>query len=1109
MVPRFEVLEARLALAADVFEPNDSFSEAVDITQGNQIWSGLTIESGNDDWFKWTAGSEGRLDIDIDFVHSAGDLDLELYDSGQIRLAASESSSNDERISFPVVAGQSYFVRVFGFLGQTNTYDLSVAGPSQGPSSGTLNDRFEPNPDRSRATSLGTGDQVQAGLLLSGIADEDWFAWTASASGNTTVSARFGSAGGGVSLEVFDANGFLLGSSTSAFGEVAVTVNVFAKQKLFMRVFGTSQNVIPYDLLIDSPGAAPAPTPGARLTLLSVNDTSKLGAVAVEPGDIVAFDGSKFEVFFDGSDVGATGLAIDGLDFTDTRELLLTFSEPVNLPGIAQTVDDSDVVRFIPSSFGDVTSGFFEMYFDGSDVGLTELGEDITGISLLADGRLLVATRLGAVVPGLQVGAEDVLAFSPRSLGEQTLGDWNLYLDGSDIGLQTSPIDALALDSSGQIHLSTDTDISLNNLVSRDEDVFVFVPSSLGENTFGTFQSTLTFDGSLYGMSLGDVIGVDVDVSTVAPAVIVSPTSGLETSESGAAAHFEIVSLLSKDVSEGVVLEAELIFTPADWNIPRRVNVVGVDDSRADGDVSYTIQVLPAVSFDADYNGFDASDVAVLNRDNDAGPVLPGADILVTSEPNLVTNEDGRTATFKVVLARKPTAGVSIPVRSSDTTEGIPLTTLLTFNKTNWNVPQAVTVRGVDDSVADGNVGYKIVVGPAQSEDPSYNGIDPSDVPLTNQDNDAGDPGQGPAGAIYVGIPSSTRGLLDSGSDVDWFSFDAQSGSTYVVETVLDTLRDSTLALYAPNGTTQLAFDDDSGVGFASRIEWTAPASGRYFVQVAAFRRETGSYSLAVSRQDFVPPAPPPPVDGRQFLSVRTASVVGGIQVQDEDIVAFDGSTFSIWFDGSDVGLQQQRIDAFDVISSNEILLSFTDEFSLPGIDMPIADSDIVRFVATSLGPSTKGDFELFFDGSDVGLSPISEDIKGIKLLSDGRLLITTNFQADVPSLLAENEDILAFTPTSLGANTAGAWSVYFDGSDVNLGFADLDAIAVDRAGNIYLSIGDDGTVSGLAVRDEDIFIFQPTLLGEKTLGNFASVVAFDGSLWGIDDDVFGFALNS
>ena len=63
-----------------------------------------------------------------------------------------------------------------------------------------------------------------------------------------------------------------------------------------------------------------------------------------------------------------------------------------------------------------------------------------------------------------------------------------------------------------------------------------------------------------------------------------------------------------------------------------------------------------------------------------------------------------------------------------------------------------------------------------------------------------------------------------------------------------DTLPDSVLDLYAADGTTQLAENDDYGASLASYIEWTAPRAGTYIVQVKGFSAtEQGSFTVSVT----------------------------------------------------------------------------------------------------------------------------------------------------------------------------------------------------------------------------------------------------------------------
>jgi hypothetical protein len=244
-------------------------------------------------------------------------------------------------------------------------------------------------------------------------------------------------------------------------------------------------------------------------------------------------------------------------------------------------------------------------------------------------------------------------------------------------------------------------------------------------------------------------------------------------------------------------------------------------------------------------------------------------------------------------------------------------------------------------------------------------------------------------------------------------------------------------------------------------------------------------------------------------MSLNTSQDVDGIASQNEDILSFNGSGFSMYFDGSDVGLSGLSISAFTFLSDNEILMSFTTSSSALGIGT-VDDSDIVKFTATSLGPNTSGSFELYFDGSDVGLSTSSEDIDALSILPNHNLLISTTGSASVGNIRANDEDLLEFLPVITGSTTVGAWSFYFDGSDVGLSSSgeDLDGAVADADGNLYLSTISNFSVSGLSGSDEDIFKFVPTSLGTSTSGSFVSPLIFDGSAYGFSsNDLKAFAL--
>ena len=113
-----------------------------------------------------------------------------------------------------------------------------------------------------------------------------------------------------------------------------------------------------------------------------------------------------------------------------------------------------------------------------------------------------------------------------------------------------------------------------------------------------------------------------------------------------------------------------------------------------------------------------------------------GPQVVVTPTSGLVTTEAGGTASFTVRLDNSPTADVTIPVSSSDPTEGTVSASSLVFTSADWNLAQTVTVTGINDSLVDGNVAYTIVLGLATSDDPDFQGLNPTDVSVTNIDNE-------------------------------------------------------------------------------------------------------------------------------------------------------------------------------------------------------------------------------------------------------------------------------------------------------------------------------------------------------------------------------------
>jgi hypothetical protein len=251
-----------------------------------------------------------------------------------------------------------------------------------------------------------------------------------------------------------------------------------------------------------------------------------------------------------------------------------------------------------------------------------------------------------------------------------------------------------------------------------------------------------------------------------------------------------------------------------------------------------------------------------------------------------------------------------------------------------------------------------------------------------------------------------------------------------------------------------------------------------------------------------VPPTPtstlPPVGSDVIYLSSTSNGNVNGVAFNNEDILAFDTgtNTWSLYFDGSDVGVTGD-VNAFALMPDGSILLSLKGATTLSGVGS-VDDSDIFRFIPTSLGPNTAGTFSSYFVGANAGLTTNGEDIDAIDFAPDGSLIVSTVGGYRVPGVSGSDEDLIALDPGGT------SWSLYFDGSDVALNTAsteDTNGVWVDTVSNqIYLTTLGAFSVAGLSGDGSDIFICTPDSLGTTTACTFTSY--WVGSLNGFSGEV-------
>jgi hypothetical protein len=100
----------------------------------------------------------------------------------------------------------------------------------------------------------------------------------------------------------------------------------------------------------------------------------------------------------------------------------------------------------------------------------------------------------------------------------------------------------------------------------------------------------------------------------------------------------------------------------------------------------------------------------------------------------LLTGEDGSGYSGTVQLAAPPAGGVVVQLGSSNTSEGVATPASIPIAASDWNVPHAVSILGVDDSVVDGPFEYSVTI-TVQSTDTCYAAITQT-LDAVNADND-------------------------------------------------------------------------------------------------------------------------------------------------------------------------------------------------------------------------------------------------------------------------------------------------------------------------------------------------------------------------------------
>lgn len=265
----------------------------------------------------------------------------------------------------------------------------------------------------------------------------------------------------------------------------------------------------------------------------------------------------------------------------------------------------------------------------------------------------------------------------------------------------------------------------------------------------------------------GSVIGTQLGHESLEPrhllafSVLVTPQSISVTEGKSVAVTLRlkeapqspVVLTLASGNPEAATFSADQVtFSPENWNKPQRVTLRGIEDFLKDGPQTALLSVNPSASEDPTYAALPVIEIAAKVKDSkQTNPFTIKLGQLSTSE-----SDTGAKPQFFIKLNAQPQGNVTIPIHSDTPSEGVTGISSVTFTDANWNVPQPVTVQGIDDQLPDGNTYYRVINGPAVSEDQRFAGRDPVDVRITNRARYST--------ALYAGFYTGTFGGGASGT---------------------------------------------------------------------------------------------------------------------------------------------------------------------------------------------------------------------------------------------------------------------------------------------------------------------------------------------------------
>ncbi|MGB7327653.1 MAG: DUF1559 domain-containing protein, partial [Rubripirellula sp.] len=490
-------------------------------------------------------------------------------------------------------------------------------------------------------------------------------------------------------------------------------------------------------------------------------DASSQVTLTVHPSSNPAFLGADARVV----SVVAVDDEVAGFTIVETGDTRVNESGTTDTFSVLLTAAPLTPVKIdvTPSNPGEAVVDLTQLVFDSSNWNQSQV-VTVAGV----DDLLLDREQASIITLSIAVGSEPGFA----AVGDQFV---NVTTSDDDIGqFQIDSTRTTALSEGGASATYADVVLlhpPLSNVVINVENgdetelqigvpQFVFTPanwdtaqriefSSLDDlivdgdqQTQVTFSVDATVSDSSFHNADSHVLTIQTNDNDAASFSVTETGGSTAVSETGSTDSVLVVlgaaplsdvvlSLNIDDASEALVDKDELVFTPDNWSVPQTVTVTGADDSWADGEQIAELRL--SVNVARSDAGFAISaDVSKSVRVADDDVV--GIEVIPLDQSQV--SESGSIAEYLVSLTARPLTNVGLNLVGKDDSEAMLSPSAMVFTSETWDLPQTVTLTGLDDLIVDGDVTSHFTVSVDEQSDGAFRTLLPQNVAYTTTDDD-------------------------------------------------------------------------------------------------------------------------------------------------------------------------------------------------------------------------------------------------------------------------------------------------------------------------------------------------------------------------------------